>query len=510
MTDLDRRLAELPRRISHVPFAQARKNPDATALIVDGESWSYGRFCEQIHIAAADLQGLGIRGGDRVLLVGENGLALITLIMAVSELDGWPVIVNARLSAREIDLFRDHCGARRVFFTTDISPEAADHAARQGAAFLDMKGMPEMAVGPLNETCLPEPVHDDGARQVGAMIYTSGTTGHPKGVMLSHRAMLYVASVSGRNRGLVPTDITYAVLPVSHIFGLASTLLGTLTVGAAVRLASRFTPKEVLSSLQADRITVLQGVPAMYAKLLEHLTARGETLEAPDIRYLSAGGSPLELDLKRAVEALFGTALNNGYGLTECSPTVSQTLIDAPCDTDTVGPLLPGLDVRFVDADGNDVPTGEAGEVWVKGPNLMLGYYRAPEMTAEVLTPDGWYCTGDIARMDVDGNLYIVGRAKEMIIRSGFNVYPEEIEGVLNSHPAVTLSGVVGRDSDGEGDIIAFVQPVPGGGLTPAALAAYAGDLLAPYKRPTEVRFLDVLPASATGKIQKGVLRDMV
>ena len=510
MTDLDQQLADLPRRISHVPFAQAQKNPDAMALMVDGETWSYGRFCEQIRIAMADLQGLGIRGGDRVLLVGENGLALITLIMAVSELDAWPVIVNARLSAREIDLFRDHCGARRVFFTTDISPEAADHAARQGGTVLDMKGMPEMAVGPLNETCLVEPVHEDGAKQVGAMIYTSGTTGHPKGVMLSHRGMLYVASVSGRNRGLVSTDVTYAVLPVSHIFGLASTLLGTLFAGAAVRLAPRFAPKDVLTSLHADGITVLQGVPAMYAKLLEHLNASDEALGVTAIRYLSAGGSPLELDLKQAVEALFGTALNNGYGLTECSPTVSQTLIHAPCDTDSVGPLLPGLDVRFVDADGNDVPAGEPGELRVSGPNLMLGYYQEPEMTAEVLTPDGWYCTGDIARMDADGNLYIVGRAKEMIIRSGFNVYPEEIEGVLNSHPEVTLSGVVGRDSDGEGDIIAFVQPVPGAALTPETLAAFAGDLLAPYKRPTEVRFLDVLPASATGKIQKGVLRGMV
>ncbi len=510
MTGVDHIFDALPHRISHIPFAIERDNPDATALIVDGDEWSYGKFCEQIRKLTHELESLGVRGGDRVLLVGENGLSLITLIMAVSERDAWPVIVNARLSAREIDLFRDHCGARRVFFTTDISTEAADHAARHGATPLDMDGMPGMAVGPLNESCAPEPVHVDGAAQVGAMIYTSGTTGHPKGVMLSHRGMMYVATVSGRNRGLVPADVTYGVLPVSHIFGLASTLLGTLYVGAAVRLAPRFAPADALAALKQDGITVLQGVPAMYAKLLEHLKARGEDLPASGIRYLSAGGSPLDLDLKRAVEALFKTALNNGYGLTECSPTVSQTLIDRPCDTDTVGPLLPGLDVRFVDGAGDAVPPGEAGELWVSGPNLMLGYYREPEMTAQVLTPDGWYRTGDIARMDDLGNLYIVGRAKEMIIRSGFNVYPEEVEGVLNGHPDVTLSAVIGRDSDGAGDLVAFVQPVPGSGLTPRLLAAYARDLLAPYKRPTEIRFLDALPASPTGKILKGVLREMV
>lgn len=507
MTDVENVLAGLPQRISQIPFTQ---NPDGAALIVDGEEWSYGRFCKQIRQVTQELEGLGIRGGDRVLLVGENGLALITLIMAVSERDAWPVIVNARLSGREIDLFRDHCGARRVFYTTDISPEAAEHAARQGGDVMQMDGMPPLAVGPLNETCIPEPVHADGAAQVGAMIYTSGTTGNPKGVMLSHRAMMYVASVSGAIRGLAASDRTYAVLPVSHIFGLASTLLGSLMAGAAVRLAPRFAPVDVLKSLKEDGITVLQGVPAMYAKMLEHLNTRGEKLDAPHVRYLSAGGSPLDVDLKREVEALFGVALNNGYGLTECSPTVSQTRIETPCTDDTVGPLLPGLDVRFLDADGTAVPDGEAGELWVSGPNLMLGYYRAPEMTAEVLSSDGWYRTGDIARMDDLGNLYIVGRAKEMIIRSGFNVYPEEIEGVLNSHTEITLSAVVGRDSDSGGDLIAFVQPAPGATLTPDLILAYAGDLLAPYKRPTEIRILDALPASPTGKILKGVLREMI
>jgi len=510
MIDVKKILDGLPQRISHIPFAREQENPEAMALIVDNEEWSYGRFCHQIRTVTDELKRLGIRGGDRVLLVGENGLSLITLIMAVSECDAWPVIVNARLSAREIDLFRDHCGARRVFYTIDISPEAAEHSARQGGTALNLDGMPTMAVSALNDVCTPEPVHADGAAQVGAMIYTSGTTGNPKGVMLSHRAMMYVAAVSGSIRGLAATDRTYAVLPVSHIFGLASTLLGTLTAGAAVRLAPRFAPDDVLASLRQEGITVLQGVPAMYAKLLEHLNDRGEDLNAPEIRYLSAGGSPLDVNLKLAVEALFGVTLNNGYGLTECSPTVSQTRIDTPCLDDTVGPLLPGLELRFLDDGGKPVAAGEAGELWVSGPNLMLGYYHAPEMTAEVLTPDGWYRTGDIARMNEAGNLYIVGRAKEMIIRSGFNVYPEEVESVLNSHPEVTLSAVIGRDSDGGGDLVAFVQRVPGGTLTADQLSAFVSGLLAPYKRPTDIRLLEALPASATGKILKSVLREQI
>jgi len=303
-------------------------------------------------------------------------------------------------------------------------------------------------------------------------------------------------------------DVAYGVLPMSHVFGLASVLVGTLYGGACLHVAPRFAPAQVLADLKAG-LTMWNGVPAMFAKFLEHIRLSGAKVEAPALRFLSAGGSPLDPAIKAETEALFGRVLNNGYGLTESAPTICQTRLDAPRGDCSVGHALPGVEARIVGPDGQDMPDGQVGELWSRGPGTMKGYYRAPGMTDEVIDAEGWLNTGDFARRDPDGALFIVGRAKELIIRSGFNVYPAEVEAVFNAHPLVTHSAVVGRPAaDGNEEVVAFVQVAPGTELAATELEEWAATRLAPYKRPGEVVVVGHLPAGATGKILKNRLAE--
>ena len=503
MIDLQALLAALPARIDAIPRTAAARTPDAPALIEgnaeDGRTLSYAALVGQIDRYAALLRGRGVRPGDRVLLVSENCGAQVALIFAASTVGAWIVNLNPRLSAPEIDAIQLHCGARLALYTAALSPEAAAHAARAGA-----QADGELMIGPLNEACAPEAVQDD---PVAALVYTTGTTGQPKGVMLSHRNLLFVAAVSSRLRGMAPQDRAWGVLPISHVYGLTSVLLGTLSAGACLQLAPRFTPEAMLRAIRDDGLTIVQGVPAMYARLLE---LAGNARLPSRLRFAYAGGSPLDPDLKRRVEALLGLPLHNGYGLSEAAPTVSQTHLDAPRADTAVGQPIPGVEVRIVDQAGRDLADGEAGELWVRGPNVMRGYYRAPLLTAAALRPGGWLNTGDMARRGEDGALFIVGRTKELIIRSGFNVFPLEVETVLNAHPGVTQSAVVGKATmDGNEEVVAFVQPDPQQAPTVNELKAWAAERLAPYKRPGRIVLMKALPAAATGKILKNALKEM-
>ena len=372
--------------------------------------------------------------------------------------------------------------------------------------------MGRVLLGPRNNECRPEPLSEDPSVQVAALLYTSGTTGDPKGVMLTHRNLLYIARLSSALRMLVPGDRIYGALPMSHVYGLASVCLGTLFAGACVHLEPWYTPLELLHVLAHDGITILQGVPAMYAMLLDYTRRSGAPIDAPALRFCYAGGSPLSPALKADVERAFGVPLHNGYGLTEASPTIAHTRLDAPRDDCSVGMLLPGLEMRIADlADPRhgDAPEGEVGELWVRGPNVMRGYYRDPALTARTIDPEGWLNTGDIARRDPDGALFIVGRTKDLIIRSGFNVYPVEVESVLNAHPAVLQSAVVGRAVDGNEAVVAFVELSPGATATQEQIGRFAAERLAPYKRPAEIVILPALPKTPAGKILKQRLRAM-
>jgi acyl-CoA synthetase (AMP-forming)/AMP-acid ligase II len=311
--------------------------------------------------------------------------------------------------------------------------------------------------------------------------------------MLTHANLLFVAATSGALRGLTPADRASGVLPISHVYGLTSVMLGTLYAGACLHLMPRFSAAALLAQIRAGELTIVQGVPAMYARLL---ALAGEQPVASRLRFCYAGGAPLDPVLKRAVERMFGLPLHNGYGLTESGPTVSQTRLDAPRDDSSVGHPIPGVDVRI------DAATGE---LLVRGPNVMAGYYRDPLQTAAALRPGGWLATGDVATLGADGALFIAGRLKECIIRSGFKVYPLEVETALNSHPAVVQSAVVGRPAaHGEEEVVAFVEAC--GEVDAATLQDWLQTRLAAYKRPSRIVFMDALPAAPSGKILKSKL----
>ncbi len=514
LADLPRLLAALPRRISDIPRL-GHIDPGAEAMRHRERTWTYAALVEAADVVAGSLATAGVRGGDRVLIVGENSPAVIALLLGVAQLDAWAVIVNARLSPREIDQIAAHCEPRRSVFTASVSPDAAAHALRCVAnERLAIPGMDEVLMAPRNVACRPEPVHADSAQQVAALIYTSGTTGDPKGVMLTHRNLLFIARSSSSLRRLRHDDRVYGVLPISHVYGLASMSLGTLFGGACLELETRYTPQAMLAALtEHTGVSMLQGVPSMYAKLVDLIESSGKGIKATRLRACFAGGSPLDAALKARVERVLGVTLHNGYGLTEAAPTIAHTRLDAPRSDCSVGPALPGVELRIADTLGPDrreVAPGEPGELWVRGPNVMRGYYRNDALTARTIDADGWLNTGDLARCDADGTLFIVGRTKELIIRSGFNVYPPEVEAVLNSHPAITLSAVVGRAVPGNEEVIAFVELRPHASATAMEIAAYLRPLLAPYKQPAEIRIMAALPVAANGKVLKHRLADLV
>ena len=347
----------------------------------------------------------------------------------------------------------------------------------------------------------------DPVKQVAVLIYTSGTTGTPKGVMLSHDNLLISAKTTAHIRKMNEDDKIYLVLPISHIVGI-SLLIMTLMVGGTVRMVSKYDPAATARAIAEEGVTILNGVPATYQRLLEYKSVSGvEQLARGSLRLIAVAGAPLDLNLKSRVEKEFGLPLLNGYGITECSPGISGVRFDAPRSDQAVGTLLPGVEARVRTLDGIPTARGEVGELHVRGRNVMLGYYRAPELTAKVIDSEGWFNTGDLARFDGDC-LYIVGRTKEMIIRSGFNVYPAEVEAVLSSHKDVVQSAVVGRAADGNEEIVAFVQLLPGSRVTPEELMSFIRFQLTSYKRPSEIVILDALPATSTGKILKHKLAE--
>ncbi|QEZ46228.1 class I adenylate-forming enzyme family protein [Cupriavidus oxalaticus] len=495
----DFRLHDLIRR--HLP--RLAEHP---ALVEEGRTWTYAALCDASAALAAHFRSAGLRPGDRLMIVGENCVAQVAALMAASMLDAWSVIVNARLTAAEVDAIEAHCGPRLVFCTSSVSGDARRHAQARGASGHTVAGLAfDCTVA--NAGAVAEPVFADSAGQVAVLIYTTGTTGQPKGVMLTHRNLAFAAATSSASRSTSERDCVYAALPLSHVFGLTSVVLAALGAGATVRIAARFDVGQVVQAM-ADGITFFQGVPAMYVRLLAAHDG-GVSIHAPQLRFIHCGGAPLDPALKTRVEALFGLPINNGYGMTEASPSICMVPYNQKCDDMTVGYVIPGVEARIVDAMGRAVPQGQVGELQIRGPNVMKGYYKAPALTAEVLSADGWLSTRDLVRQAGDGACYVMGRLKDLIIRSGFNVYPSEVEAALNAHPAVAQSCVVGKAVAGDEQVIAFVELHAGAMADADALQAFVRERLAPYKRPQRIVLVPQLPAAQSGKILKKVVLEM-
>jgi long-chain acyl-CoA synthetase len=507
--DFDWPSANLPEHVCDIIRPWVERSPNHPALVDSSGAWTYLQLSSSISEAKQWLANLGIRPGDRVMVVCENSRSSVAILLALAGLDAWPVLVSTRLSARELDAIRAHCGARRVIYFTSMSPQAREHAKRHGADIQEAGSLGSFAVGPLDSNAEPELIDPDVSQRVAALIYTSGTTGLPKGVMLTHRNLLFVAAVSARIRSLNREDRLYGVLPISHAVGLSVVLLGSLISGATLYLSPRFDPVAALAMMEKEQLTVVLGAPGMFSLLVEYAKLKGlKSLRFPSLRIISSSGAPLRPALKEQVEELFGMTLHNGYGVTECSPNIAQAVVGEHRKDTSVGRALPGVELHLVGSDREPVADGEVGELWVRGPNVMKGYYHAAEETQAAIDPEGWFNTRDLARLE-DGYLFIEGRTKELIIRFGLNVYPAEVEAVLDAHPGVARSAVIGRvvaGSEGGEEVVAFVQPKAGSSVRESELAQHAAQHLAPYKRPSHILVVHEMPVTLTGKVVKGEL----
>ncbi len=507
-------MASLPAKVSAPVFERARVTPSAPAVRDHtGRHLNYADLAAEIRQTQGQLLALGVKAGDRVLLINENCVPVLVIILALSELGAWPVVVNARMASAEIDRICVHCEPRLAIYVLDSAAAATHWSAFAGKAHCEQQPLAGTMAGirklPVSERAEALSLGEQG---VFTLIYTTGTTGDPKGVMLTHRNMLYVAAVSGALRGLKSDDKIYLVLPVSHVFGISAVFLAALYAGAELIVADRFDPALCFSNFETHGVSGVFGVPAMFAKLVDHARERGitdaqRTQLWPRLRFMYSGGAPLDPAIKLKTEQLFGLPLLNGYGMTESAPTISQVRFNEPLDNCSVGKPLPGLEIRVVSADGRDVAQGEVGELHVRGPNVMLGYYRNPVATAAAIDAHGFLNTGDLVRLDDDGNIHIAGRSKELIIHSGFNVYPPEVEGVISKHPQVLLCAVIGEPVEGNENVLAYVQRTAGSQLDEATLQAFIRPLLTAYKRPSRIEFMEPLPTAPSGKVLKHKLK---
>jgi long-chain acyl-CoA synthetase len=450
------------------------------------------------------LSSFGVAPGDRVAVMLPNIPAFPIAFYGALGAGAVVVPMNPLLKSREVEFYLADSGAKVLFAWYTAAGEAAKGAAASGARLVvvDDPDMRSLLAGLFAVHVRAERADDDDA----VILYTSGTTGRPKGAELTHANLTRNAALTASTLlGAGPGDVVMGCLPLFHVFGLTCGLNATVTGGGTLTLLPRFDPATALDIVARDRVTIFEGVPTMYAAMLHHPSSADA--DTSSLRVCVSGGAAMPVEILHGFEKTFGCVILEGYGLSETSPVASFNHPDAERKPGSIGTPVAGVEMRLVGPDGADVPPGEVGEIAIRGHNVMKGYWGKPEATAEAI-PDGWFRTGDLARVDADGYYFIVDRKKELIIRGGYNVYPREIEEVLYEHPGVAEAAVVGIPHDQLGEEVgAAVALKRGATATPEELQAYVKERVAAYKYPRHVWLEAELPKGPTGKILRREVR---
>jgi long-chain acyl-CoA synthetase len=474
--------------------------PDHLAVRLDDTILTYAQLDRACARVTHLLRAHGLEPGDRVGVMLPNVPQFAVVYYGVLRAGGVVVPMNPLLKEREVEYYLRDSGARYLFGWYEISTATMDAARAAGADLITVApGEFERRIEGLE----PEPdIASRAADDTAIILYTSGTTGHPKGAELTQANLTRNAQVTATTLlGLEPTDVILGCLPFFHAFGQTCCLNAAVQAGSTIILLARFDPSRALDIIAADGVTVFEGVPTMYSALLEQQARQARDIGS--LRLGISGGAALPVETLRRFEAAFACPILEGYGLSETSPVASFNHPDKERKVGSIGTPIAGVEFRLIDDDGRDSAVGEPGEIAIRGHNVMKGYWRKPDETAAVFT-DGWFKTGDIARVDDDGYYYIVDRKKDLIIRGGFNVYPREVEEVLYEHPAVLEAAVIGLPHESLGEEIgAAVALREGRSASPAELQAFVKERLAAYKYPRRVWLVDSLPKGPTGKVMR-------
>jgi len=492
----------------------AECHTEKPAVVFEHTVYTYGRLDREITRYAAMLDHVGVHVGDRVAIQLPKRMEFVFLELAVLSVGGIALPLNAEYKPEEVRYFLSDSGCS-LFFTD------RERFARE-ESFL--KQLPEVRTFVVDALDRAEPhsmarqldmanpefqrTYPCGGDDVATIIYTSGTTGRSKGAMLTHRNL--ISNMEGLHEiwQWSADDKLLHALPLFHVHGLFVALHGALNAGATVIMHEKFDPPRVWETVEKERCTLVMGVPTMYQRLVNQWEGAERKPDLRSMRLFISGSAPLLETLFKRFERQTGYRILERYGMTEAGMIASNLIEPAGRKARSVGYPLPGVQVRVVSPEGVDVAPREVGELWIRGDNVFKGYWEMLEKTAESFH-EGWFKTGDLGYQDPeDGNrLYLVGRAKELIITGGYNVYPKEIEDVLESHPAVAEAAVVGLADEDFGErVAAVVSLTQAAGVSTEELIGFCKERLAGYKCPKQIFVTNALPRNAMGKLQKNVL----